>query len=237
MKKLIVSSVIASCIFGSGCSSLATKPIDKPVVIESFKKPFWPWKHDQYESVLLTPERRQILIKYKNGDADPDEEVLPDVICSEAPSDTGLKIDTLIKTSIEGKVPEKGEGKIDFGNQSNTANVALHSKAQSIKYINAVAHAYCNMYMNGILTKKEYKESIGKFLDQSMKVLIEELPLYYQTVAITSKASEKAPKNKTSGDNSGKDTSGGDDLSLQPYIDKYLLEKESLKNFPNPLGN
>ena len=160
----------------SGCSSLTTKEIDQPVVIKSMKDGKLFWKDDDYETVLLTPERRQILIKYgKKGKED--------VICAEAPSDTGLKIDTLINATLKGEVPAKGSAEVGFNNQSNTANIALHNQLQAVRFMMAASHAVCNLYMNGAIQRDEYAKQIGNILHYTMEMSKGEMALFYATIA------------------------------------------------------
>ena len=172
MNRPMYSCLLIACLGSYGCSTLTTKEIDKPVVIKSMKQTKAFWSTDQYETVLLTPERRQVLIKYGK----------PDIICSEAPSDSGLKIDTLINSSVEATTPEKTSGKLDFNNQSNTTNIALHNKTQSIKYLTEASHVACNMYMNGVMNKGQYEEYMKKLLEATFSMLVLELPHFYDTL-------------------------------------------------------
>lgn len=187
MKNFIPGATLALCLLICGCSSLTTKEIDNPVVIKSLKQDKWFWEKDEYESVLLTPERRQVLIKYGN----------PDTICSEAPSDTGLKIDTLINSSVAAKAPDATEGKIDFSNESNTANIALQNKMQSIKYLTEASHVACNMYMNNAINRSEYALYMHRILNVSLQLMASEMPFYYQA-ANQSKVTLSSGKNAES---------------------------------------
>lgn len=259
MKRQILLLMLGTSMGMGGCSSLTTKEIDQPVVIKSMKENKWFWKKDDYETVLLTPERRQIIIKYgkkvpkldanNNVVMDKENKVIKvrteDVVCAEAPSDTGLKIDTLINATLKGEVPAKGSAEAGFGNQSNTANVALHNQLQAIRFMMAASHAICNLYLNGAIDRKEYAKQIGKVLDYTMNMTQGEMALYYDSlskgagtaaVAKTATKDEGTAADKATGGGGGsKGGTGGTSASTPAPASSNgsSLYKEYLKKLPD----
>jgi hypothetical protein len=223
MMKMGAVAILTTCVLAGGCSSLTTKEIDKPVVVQSMKDKKWFWESDRYESVLLTPERRQILIKY--------DDHKNDIICSEAPTDAGLKIDTLIKASLEGEVPASGSGKATFNNQSNTANIALHNQLQTIKFMTAANHAICNLYLNGAIEKKEYARLVGEIIKQAAVMAPSEAPLFYEAISKAKTNSSRETGVVPSEPGAGGSETGKSKAAVTPTVEGRAVETELYRDY------
>jgi len=151
----------------SGCS-MFTPPSERPVIEDKLNRGFFD-DSDAVGTLSLTPERRIVLVNFKNNR-----------FCAEAPTEVGQDISKLIKATAdaESKTGQRiGLGAVAAGNYSNSV---LNRRTQGVQLFLANSYFMCQMYMNEAIDKKELLKTQIQLLNAVAPLIEKELPLMYQ---------------------------------------------------------
>lgn len=149
----------------SGCS-MFTPPIEKPVIEDHASN----WFGDNKVNIFsTTAERRETIIKFPDGK-----------FCSEPPPDVAQALTSSFTLLAQGTVKDATANEVTARLEATKALAttirSLFSRSQGIQLFRDGTFHLCQAYLNGSITKEEYKAMFESLLEKSTPLIQAEIP-------------------------------------------------------------
>ena len=158
--------VLVSALMITGCSHF-TRPLEQPVIEEKLNKSLF--SKAEVGTLSLTPERRVVLVNFKNHR-----------FCAEAPTEVGVDISRLLKLAAEASKGEELKAGLEAISAASSSNSALNKRTQGMQLFLANAYFICQMYMNKAINEEQLMRLQLDTLNAVAPLIEKEIPLMYQ---------------------------------------------------------
>ncbi len=182
MRNFVIALLIAFNI--QGCA-VFTKPLEQPVIEEKLN-PRWLSKAS-VGTLSLTPERRVVLVNFKNNR-----------FCAEAPTEIGIDLASAISANISGGQTDKATIEAAIKSVLSSQNSVLNKRTQGMQLFLANSYFTCQMYMNGGIDERQLLEMQFQTLKIIEPLITSEIELMYKNNGNTNGTASVPPTSKSS---------------------------------------